>query len=264
MTDCPPQPCTGVPWSESQKTKANKAALEELSLNTLYRIVVRSILGNHRSGWSGPVYTYTTIGPLSPTRSVANFRFNGYWKPPVYKYIFCSDTVPTTTTMAAATVPTAVLDWEAGIGDGIATWKTATEGAVTMLHTAEDCDTNNSGSIEDTEQTGNLVWIASDDYVRSFCNVKGLGACVIPYTSGDQLSRTPLVIGRGLETVVNPSSSCSAVSNAAVHEAGHALGIRGHNPLGIRSVMTAPLCVPQQYDIVAIKALYQSQNTERQ
>ncbi len=92
------------------------------------------------------------------------------------------------------------LDWEATIRDGIATWKTATEGAVTAMHAPGDCDTDNSGNIGFAVQIGNLVWIASDDYVRTFCLLRGLGACVLQHTSEgheDQSGRMFMVIGKG-------------------------------------------------------------------
>ena len=259
------QPCTGSAWSTPQTANANWATLTTLEPKTLYRITVRSILGSHKSDWSGPVFTYPTIGPLSPSRSVANFRFSGYWHPPVYSYKFCSDTVPTTTTttgVPATPTTTTPLDWEPTIRGGIAKWQTATDAAVKVRFSRGDCDTDRSGALESTERTGTLVWIASDDYVRTFCTLTGLGACVVPFGGAGQLSQTLTVIGQGLETVTNANSPCSAVSNAATHEAGHAIGIRGHNTLGIRSVMTAALCAPQPYDIVAIKALYQSQSAE--
>lgn len=48
----------------------------------------------------------------------------------------------------------------------------------------------------------------------------------------------------------------ASCERGSVHEAGYAFGLGHTNWLG--SVMGASLCVPQPYDIVAVKALYQS------
>ena len=88
--ECTP-PCVGSTWS---RISTNEATLS-LRLNTLYTIKVRSNLGNYASDESDDVYTYSTKTiPLN--RNVASIALTAYWNPPEYRYIFCTDTIPTT------------------------------------------------------------------------------------------------------------------------------------------------------------------------
>ena len=58
----PPRTCSGETWP-SQTATTNEVTLRNLQLNTLYRVIVRSTLGDHLSQESEAVYTYPTTEP---------------------------------------------------------------------------------------------------------------------------------------------------------------------------------------------------------
>jgi len=244
VKDCPPQPCTGVGWSSPQTVNTNRPILTNLESNVLYRVVVRSVLEKHRSAWSEPLFTYPTTAPLPVNRAVATLRFEGYWNPPQYNYKLCSDTIPTTT----------IFDWNSEIRKGIAKWQTVADSMVTVNHTVGDC----TSDVRGTDLIGNQIRILSDVAVGIDCRNPDAGACVMQYASNGELTQVIMLLSIDLAT--HPISMCSAVLNGAVHEGGHALGFRKHT--FVPSVMAKALCEPQPYDIVAIKALYQSRSTE--
>ena len=67
-----------------------------------------------------------------------------------------------------------------------------------------------------------------------------------------------MAIGVGLETL-NSYTNCSEPHRVAVHEGGHAFGFDADHSTLAGSIMNdGDVCDPSAYDIVAIKALYQS------
>ena len=240
--ECTP-PCVGSTWS---RTSTNKATLS-LRLNTLYTINVRSNLGNYASDESDDVYTYSTKTiPLN--RNVASIALTAYWNPPEYQYIFCTDTIPTT-----------AFSWETEVREGMARWNTATDGIVTLRHTARECDGDDDNDTFDShEQTGNQVWFASPSEVGAACGLAAAAGCAQGgKTSSGERTPTRIMISDDLT-----SNRCGGkgVFQVAGHEAGHAFGL-GHSavsPALMEGAIRSGVCEPQPYDIVAIKALYQS------
>jgi len=51
---------------------------------------------------------------------------------------------------------------------------------------------------------------------------------------------------------------CTRLFQVAMHEAGHALGLDDHTNSASLMSSSAPYCFPTDYDILAIKAIYQS------
>ena len=187
----------------------------------VYRVAARSVLGELRSAWSEPVFTYPTTAPLLVSRAVATLRFAGYWDPPQYDYKICSDLIPTTT-----------FDWKTEIRKGIAKWQKATHSMVTVDGTVGDC----SGDVTGTDLDGNQIRILPDVIVGNQCGDLDAGACVMSSVSGGELGQAIMLLSADLAT--HPNSMCSAVLNGAVHEGGHALGFRKHTVVPISNGST--------------------------
>ena len=258
-----PQTCSNVVWP-SQTTTKSRATLSNLRLNTLYQIKVWSTLDGHTSDESTVVYTYpTTEPPLLDT--VATQTFAGYWFAKSYNYLYCSDPIPlptTTTTMPTTIVSTTTttrVDWEGSIRQGLAKWPSVTDNMVRVRRSVEKCDDNGSGFIGADELETNMVFVTSDAYTRSYCMFKqpnAIGACAKPKFEGTSRVDTKLVFGVGLETL-SDYTLCLTPYRVAVHEAGHAFGLL-HSMLTGSVMYEGDFCNPHEYDIVAIKALYQS------
>ena len=256
--ECPPPTCTGSPWSQ---ITTNETTLNNLSLNTLYTVKIRSKLGNHASDESEPVYTYPTNGvPLD--RRVATIGFSGYWPTRVYDYTFCSDPVPATTTTTNATTTTlpttTTIDIRSEIRNGIAIWQSVSNRMVNVNSAVGTCDDNENGFIDPNERIGNIVWIDTDDRTHDICRNLAAPACAKKRHTDGQLKSAWIVFSEALATAP-PYTDCVNLYRAAVHEAGHALGFDGYHSSLSGSVMRdGYACDPHGYDIVAIKALYQS------
>ena len=256
ILDCPPKPCSTAFWSSPPlKTNTNSSTLTNLKLDTVYRIVARSILGIFKSDWSEPVYTYTTNDPLAlNTETVAGFGFHGYWASKRYSYTLCVDTIPATTTTPQAgglTKSTTTLDWKTEIINGLAVWQPILSGLVSVSGRQLDCTTVNS--------VANPVKIATKNDVADLCMRKRAIGCTRS-TNIDNAKRKNARIYLS-DTLTKELEDCSRLFQIAAHEAGHALGFDAkHTHLEDLLMYSEPAtaCLPGGYEIAAIKALYQS------
>ncbi len=254
IEDCPPQPCLGEAWSPLQAITTNKITLITINLKVLYRIAIRSTLGSYTSDWAAPLFTYSTNRPLPPAGAVAGFRFHGVWSPPIFEYKLCSDTIPVSSVVPSPTSTSRVVNWEADIRAAISLWPMAVEGLVKVKPSIGKCK-DAQGTIDLDDADENLIVVFPDGTVSTLCGGNHALACAKLRVDGDLLERVNILFPQKFATMME--KSCTSLHNGSVHEAGHALGFRSH-PDNTKAVMGAPLCFPQPYDIVALKALYQS------
>ena len=250
--ECGSPNCADSDWAQ---IPTNRSTLTGLQLNTLYTVKVRSKLGNHVSDESEAVCTYPTTAVPRGER-VAFTLLNGFWRPPEYSYVFCSDTIPDTGS-----------GWENQLKQGMASWQAATDGMVRLRHTSEVCDGDDENDTFDLhERTGSQVWFDTPTEVSQACEPPDAAdavGCALggQYDNGEQ---TPHLILISDDLATDRCGVDVGVYQVAAHEAGHALGL-GHNSV-LGALMTrgatAGLCEPQPFDIVAVKALYQSLDEE--
>ncbi len=251
----PPQVCRGDRWLPklAQTVTTNRVLLPNLALKTLYRVKVESFLDAYVSDPSY-VYVYPTDAALPLGLSVASLEFDGYWSNGTYSYHFCQDTVPNNT-----------IEWESEIKKGIASWQEAANPLLTVRHIAVDCDTDDDQDVDEDDQAiSNRVRLDTGIRLNMLCKTKHVIGCAVSKSISAERQDSELVFSNAIDGM-NASGECRTLYQTAVHEAGHAFGFNGNHPSLKDSIMNdrsfSRICDPQPYDIVAMKALYQSRIT---
>ena len=238
-----------------------------LQVKNLYRIRVQAKLDSFVSEESF-VYVYPTRAALSVNSTVASLGFEGYWPTANYSYHFCRDTIPNSGAK-----------WETEIRKGLAVWQTVTGKLVTVSHTSTDCDTDGDGDVDKDDTTANRIRIVSRSAIEMTCDELAQSANLTVGcadkdwkkdrfgTLTDQITDVEILFSDIL-TYTWPGSQCTALYQIAIHEGGHAFGFDGDHTIFPALIMygvpSKKLCHPHGYDIVAIKALYQSRKKQGQ
>lgn len=262
--NCVLPPC--LAWKEYpvissvSNAKTVSTTLADLGEDGFYHIQIQAVRGtgsNERvSAWSETVYTLTTkrSDPPSAGTTVGIIPLYGYRPSKSYSYAICTEVGPKKVkelepyTNPSLGVTTDFL-WKKMIVTGLELWETATDGMVTVTKASEEkCS---SSTIPDQ------IRLRNQSIIKSFCNRADAGACVIPTLA--VISYSWIFISEDVD-LTTPSVTKSGLFRTSLHEGGHVFGL-GHATKVNQSVMNMPaenLYAPTSYDVVAIKATYQS------
>ena len=268
-------PCSPLPqtWTTpaSATSTDNSVTIQQLALETLYRVQVKEVARGYESDWSDPVFVYPTDAQTSRADTVATVDYDYYWPDGTYEFTICASTFSASTTEQNKWITDIVagierwenaVRWDTGSGDNIIQVSRVTTG-----NCAESHDYLNS-----------VVKMYAQDKLNTQCSFppdSTVGGCRIPANQTQTGSVQPspaatILISSGYAwqpgTILTGdpgvTSNCSAAEWIVVHEAGHALGVRDHSTIDTQ-IMEAEhhryRCDLQPYDIAAIMALYQSE-----
>ena len=263
-------------------TTVKEAFLGGLTKKKLYRAEVQALIVDS-SDWSDFTLVFPTDSPLGHGTDVATAPFHGYQAKNAqgsheFRYVLCTETIPTGLIMTATDMLNAVDEWEdAVIWDRSGVNIVAT--TAYALPAGEDC----SSSAIPAERGRFEVKFASDRRVGNACGK------IFPWQDtppacwrsttwtriGVELIERGSVFlntGRGAAhwNASVAGGACTRLHETIVHEVGHSFGIGNaagvnfnrhpvNDTLAIMSYANLELyCEPQAYDIVALMALYQS------
>lgn len=259
-------------WKNGPSVTDPSATISNLETEELYYVQVKAV---HSSGgessWTDTVYVYPTRVPATRRDTVLELPIKGYISPTTYTYRIC----PHTLTGMTQSEQNA---WITEVEEGISLWKDAT-GEVDSKHdTALICSSDTSrpsGEVQSsTNLATNIVEQVSTATMNNRCKPQNttdppaLG-CAKPVYSGDRLASTDISILHGQGQTLrsarggDPTRLCTKLNYLAMHEAGHAFGLSHPTQDDSISVMNYRhlTCYPENLDIVAIKAIYQSRSS---
>jgi hypothetical protein len=243
--------CTGDPctWSSLISATGTSTLIRDLNEETLYEIQVQAINISGTSGWSDTtytLYTYPTRTPATQDDTVGIVPIDGFLVSSRYHFTICDTTSVRITD-----------DWETQVENGMETWETATGRMVRV--------TNRSKADCNSATTNTVVRAAGEDMEMLGCSRTALGCANRDTTSEGRIDRTRIGLLHTLaETPRTPTGetktgrTCTRLFQVAMHEAGHALGLGDHANSASVMFSSEPYCFPTAYDIVAVKAIYQS------
>lgn len=222
------------------------------SLNTFYTIKIQSTNDSIRSA-PKTIYAYpTSVQPPINTKidTIPLLTYIDTTDGPIghYNYTLCSDVWvidPDTNTSVKRLL---TLTEESVIKASAQKWVSST-GMVSYHQDVADCS---GGS-----PTLNWINLYPGSALPPLCNGVAYGCAIVEY--GDHIIKAPIY----LDSSFISEGECSELSKLTIHELGHAFGLR-HSSSADKSIMYGgdfydfQWCVPSEYDIVAIKALYQS------
>ena len=269
---CASSPCSA--WTNRTITKTDTSyTITSLTTGQLYTIQLKSIVEvTNLDNWSDPIYAYPT--PPIPARpdSVGPVPL---WVNPSYtdyNYIMCLDTIsliqdddPNTPFVNERQQ---VID---AIVNGIEIWETVTHGIVTATRNTRDSTPCNKGY---NNRHANTIDIVDRTVMLMRCEPKAkptLNSKPKPSTgcAGSRIVAGSLSYVR--ISILNTRSlagSCSEFSGTVTHEGGHAFGLAdfppdaytdSHVEMTVMDYQFSPDCTPTPFDVVAIKAIHQSQ-----
>ena len=264
-------------WRNGPSVTGTTATISNLETDDLYHIQVQAVhvSGGGKSSWSDTVYAYPTRVPATKGDTVGILPIKGYIQPTTYTYRIC------THTLAGMTLSDRN-DWIAEVVEGIDFWEEAT-GMVNAVHdTNLICPSDIRRAPPERRSSANLA-VNTVEQVngttmnkrceREDINDPPASGCADPSYSGDRLSSTEISILDGLGNTRryargSTAKQCTQLNQTAMHEAGHAFGLRHPSeepndiPDNSKSVMNYrhSTCSPEEYDIVAIKGIYQSRS----
>ena len=261
-------------------TVVKEARLDELSPAVLYRVEVQAVIVDS-SAWSNFAFVYPTDSQLEGEgHRVGTAPFHGYQGmnglgSHEFRYVLCEETIPTYVNLTSMNMKSAVDKWEDTV-----IWK---NGQVNIIATTDyPLDTDEVCTDHYIPPGGRFeIKFVSNMFMK-------YGKCgwPLPFVDAERAcwrskswSTTGIQEVRGGSVLLNASMGpsfwndpltdsgrCTALQLYLVHEVGHAFGIGtfpNQHPYNKRdSIMsyatTGLYCEPQEYDIVALMALYQS------
>ncbi len=229
-------------------------------LDNLYRIRVKAVNGTGGSGWSDTAFSFPTYTPVMRGDSVGVIPIDGYRPTASYGYVLCTNTAPVSAELnkLVASNPALTRDiWQKIITDGIEIWDTKVGYITVDVPEVRRCSEEDL-DISDRDISISLVTLIphnSDD----FCS-EGASGCAYYHHIDGQLGKVAIYIRNNKQLT---PFSCSQLSRLVVHESGHAFGLGDHYSLVYSSIMFGldfilNVCRPSEYDIGAMKAIYQS------
>lgn len=250
--------------------QTNQKTIKGLVLKTLYKITIEVYNGNNLIGKSKPIYTYPTAVDASATRGdrIGILLVGGYLKGHAfvghYDYVVCTNIAEddqSTPNKNEERVMTS--EEEFHIASGVNIWKSVTK-EVTFNQLPDTCSDQDLEVVHSKRSPKNMIQIANKRRFDDLCNPTGLACMYLDYNRGSkpEITVAQIYLRYDITTVDDEDEAvrCSRMEQLVMHEAGHAYGltdIAGNVP----TVMSARLydsCKPTEYDIAAIKAIYQS------
>ncbi len=258
---------TTLSWREQSTTGTSISLLgtspEFINLNYLYHIRVKAVNNDGESSWSKTVYSYPTFAPITQGHSVGIIPIVGYRSDASYDYILCTNTGPTQDRLDELSPdnPALLRDlWMNEIISGIEIWDSTVD-LITVNSNLDNPEIRRCSDQELNRNTdNNYVGLIDYNNIASFC--KSIVACARSTNlSGGKRTKTSIYIRNDYSLL---PSACSHIFKLATHESGHAFGLGDHKIRNI-SVMynrgVGNFCSPTEYDIGAMKAIYQSRST---
>lgn len=263
-------------WIESSIVNSTSVRLTGLGLDKFHELRVQALGNSIQSKWSKPIYTYPTHDPATKGTVVGILTIAGYRNTPVfvgniisgniigdYSYVLCTNIEDDPLTVDIDESRTITSSEQDIIKEGVGIWKSDT-GMVTYDQTSKSC----SGSELETELKDrpykNFIRMINDSELRLMC---GSVACIDhKQIVNDEFRISQIFIKHNASTADPDGIGCSELYQLSMHEAGHAYGLADYQH-GDESYTIAPTvmsnalydnCEPTEYDIVAIKAIYQS------
>ena len=257
--------CSSTAASWATPTGAGSSAshtITGLSIETLYRVQVRSVQNGVASDWSEPAFVLPTAS--QPTATVAGIPYFAYHTSRQYVYNVCESTFTTA--------------WETAIDAAVAAWNSELEwppGSADVLSLSEDTA---STCVAETPTSlpvaGEVRLVANDVNFDGICGALPMPlvrvACAVQTSYGSpgatdaqrNFAQMPPILFRNQGDTYwmsQPGPACSDARRVAAHELGHAVGL-GHTTLRNVSVLGPDdaFCRPTGYDVAASMALYQS------
>ena len=230
-------------------------------LDNLYRIRVKAVNSTGGSGWSDTVFSFPTYTPVMRGDSVGVIPIDGYRPTASYGYVLCTNTAPVSAELNKLVVSNPALTrdiWQKIITDGIEIWDTKVGYITVDVPEVRRCSEEDL-DISDRDISISLVTLIphnNDDY----CS-EGASGCAYYHHIDGQLGKVAIYIRNNKQLT---PFSCSQLSGLVVHESGHAFGLGDHYSLVYSSIMFGldfilnNVCRPSEYDIGAMKAIYQS------
>ncbi len=230
------------------------ATIQGLVLNSLYSIRVQALSGGDKSGWSTSIYTYPTLLPAERGNKIGIVPITWYRPNGNYNYILCTNQSPD----AVNNNPGTPDQWRSIITKAASTWSTSTNEVSTGVTKVRKCHDKEL----DLTQATNLIRITDHAEVESLCNIAGAVGCAVSWDFiNGSVTNTHIAIYSSVG-LTSAGASCSELSRVTIHEVGHAFGLDHSDGNPSDSIMhrtpSGDLCGPTAYDIVAMKAIYQS------
>ncbi len=232
---------------------ATSTNISGLKLNRLYRIYIQAKNSSSKSSWSSPVYTYpTSTKPAGKGDLIGIVPIIHYRSGKSYNYILCTNRA-----LDTVTNPRVPDEWRSIITRAATTWSQSTNKISIRATRVGNCQPNEL----DLETPHNTIHIADKKGMSDLrCGVDSAGCASSWLQAGGKVNHTRIGI-YPRATITSSGKLCSELFRIAMHEVGHAFGL--HHPGGKpnESVMNMPddsLCLPTEYDRVAIMAIYQS------
>ena len=262
-------------------TTGDLTLVDEFELDKLYKVRIRAVRNGFHSDWSDDVYLYPTDSRAEFGR-IGDIRVDSYLPSGLYEYTLCAVRFPPATRNA----------WLADIRRGINKWIGSvawTSSGVNIVRAVADptptsCTESAIGDLNPWRTTSEIRFLSQFSDVMEACGSAEADACVpVPVLTDDEMRlgklvprtgvRAPYMIFNGSKKsattwvpgVVPNDKSCSNVESQVVHEVGHVFGLEHAIPSlrVIDSMMYSVdhrrgTCDPTEYDIAAMMAIYQS------
>ena len=235
-------------------------------LDNLYHIRVKAVNGTGGSGWSDTVFSFPTYTPATGGDNVGIIPINGFRLTANYDYVFCTNTAPVSAELnkLATSNPALTRDmWQGIIRDGVEIWDTKVEYITVGVPEMRRC-TDEERDVSEGDVSLSLLALGDTDYVNRVCERPSFG-CVA--ANGDattgRIDNSAIFLRNNISLSLS-ESGCSNMSELVMHESGHVFGLGDHVSRAYDSVMYdngfLDLCAPTEYDIGAMKAIYQSRS----
>ena len=235
---------------------------ESILLNYLYHIRVKAVNSTGGSDWSKTVFSYPTYTPATSGDSVGIIPIMGYRPTARYDYVLCTNTAPVSAELNKLVASNPALTsniWRTIIRDGVEIWDTKVEYITVGDPEIRRC-TDEERDISDRHVSINLASLVPHNSGDDYCDIQYTG-CAWSHTSNGQIGRVALYMRNNQRFT---PISCSPLLRLITHESGHAFGLGDHSNLSYSSIMYNPsftgICNPSEYDLGAIKAIYQSRS----